>query len=235
PVNALEVYNGELYAGGQFTTAGGAPASSIARWNGTAWQPVGFGVAPGAVSAFTVFNGELIVGGSFSFPTMNVARWNGSSWNTGWAGVQTSVSALTVYHGDVIASGSYSPGPWRLGASPFQALGGGTTVIGSVDELTVFQGDLIAAGNFGAIGGTPVGNIARWDGSAWHSLGFGVDGPVYSLAVYEGALITGGLFWGALGGAYSPAVARWSSPLPLLDLAQPGGAGNGVQATNRWL
>ena len=43
-VSALTVYNGELIAGGDFTTAGGTRASYIARWNGATWQPLGSGM-----------------------------------------------------------------------------------------------------------------------------------------------------------------------------------------------
>jgi len=39
-VLALTVYNGGLYAGGEFTTAGGNPANNIAVWNGSSWSAV---------------------------------------------------------------------------------------------------------------------------------------------------------------------------------------------------
>src|SRR5882724_10938875 len=64
-VRTLAVYNGELYAGGTFTDAGGIPVNNIARWNGTNWSDVGTGVN-NEVSALAVFNGELFVGGSFT-------------------------------------------------------------------------------------------------------------------------------------------------------------------------
>ncbi|MEO6597591.1 MAG: hypothetical protein ABIP94_22840, partial [Planctomycetota bacterium] len=35
--------NGSLFAGGNSTTAGGTAASNIARWNGSAWVPLGTG------------------------------------------------------------------------------------------------------------------------------------------------------------------------------------------------
>jgi hypothetical protein len=56
---------GNLYAGGKFTTAGGAAASRIARWDGSTWVPLGSGTY-GYVSALTVdANGNLCAGGFF--------------------------------------------------------------------------------------------------------------------------------------------------------------------------
>src|SRR5215207_5437996 len=45
PVATLQVFDDgsgpALYAGGFFTSAGGIPAASIARWNGTSWSALG--------------------------------------------------------------------------------------------------------------------------------------------------------------------------------------------------
>src|SRR6476620_1794153 len=37
--------NGDVYAGGQFTSAGGVSATNIARWNGAAWSSLGLGIS----------------------------------------------------------------------------------------------------------------------------------------------------------------------------------------------
>ena len=37
-------------------------------------------------------------------------------------------------------------------------------------------------------------NIARWDGSTWHALSDGTNGPVAALTVHDGTLIVGGSF-----------------------------------------
>ena len=64
--------NGDLVAGGTFTTAGSAAANRIARWNGSTWSPLGSGMTGGPlaapkVSALTVRpNGELVAGGDFT-------------------------------------------------------------------------------------------------------------------------------------------------------------------------
>ncbi len=58
-VEALTVFDDGagpgLYAGGGFTTAGGAPASHIAKWDGTTWATLGSGMN-GIVYAFAVFD-----------------------------------------------------------------------------------------------------------------------------------------------------------------------------------
>jgi hypothetical protein len=51
-----------LIAGGGFASAGGVACNCIARWDGSAWQPLGSGMN-NEVYALTVYNGELIAGG----------------------------------------------------------------------------------------------------------------------------------------------------------------------------
>jgi len=138
-VAALTVYNGELIAGGRFTTAGGVECNHIARWNGSAWQPLGTGVSGGTtpcVTALTVHNGELIVGGSFTaaggVPCNNIARWNGTDWQAMATGTDGSVLSLTVHNGDLLAGGSFTTadgvtlnGIARWDGSAWQPVGGG--------------------------------------------------------------------------------------------------------------
>ena len=73
-VNALAISGTDLYVGGVFTTAGGAAASRIAKWNGSAWSALGSGVNFAAnilaehatVHALAVSGTDLYVGGDFS-------------------------------------------------------------------------------------------------------------------------------------------------------------------------
>ena len=70
-VSALTVLpNGDLVAGGVFTSAGASPANNIARWNGTTWSPLGSGIG-GAQTNFVrclavLPVGELLAGGQFA-------------------------------------------------------------------------------------------------------------------------------------------------------------------------
>jgi hypothetical protein len=77
--------DGRIYAGGQFTTAGGIAASHIAVWDGAAWKPLGAGVN-GTVWDIRVDSaGRVHVAGAFtSAGGISVADryaiWNGTSW-----------------------------------------------------------------------------------------------------------------------------------------------------------
>ncbi len=235
-VSALAVYNNGLVAGGSFDTAGGQPASKIARWDGLAWHPLGEGLGGSFnwwVSALTVHNDDLIAGGHFTHaggqPASCVARWDGLAWHplgvgitggTGGGGFTQppKVLALAAYDGDLIAGGAFTAaggvalnhvGRWN--GSTWQPLG--TANLLEVQALAVFNGDLIAGGTFTAAG---LNHVARWDGSSWHPLGTGLSGwpnfpysgPVYDLTVFRGALIAGGSFHMA-GAQVANGIARW--------------------------
>jgi hypothetical protein len=193
-VEALAVLpNGDLVAGGFFTTAGGVSASRIARWNGTAWSPLGTGlngVGPNPVTVFALAvmpNGDLIAGGNFitagGVSADRIARWNGTAWSPLGTGVSGVIPGV-------------SHGVYALSVLP--------------------SGDLVAAGTFVTAGGVSTNNIARWNGTAWSPMGMGVAGPndpptfAYALALRpNGELVAGGNFITA--GPHSCAyVARWT-------------------------
>jgi trimeric autotransporter adhesin len=104
--------NGDLVAGGRFTTAGGVPAAHIARWNGSTWSAIAGGV-DGPVHALSVApNGDLVAGGTFSHAggaaANNIARFDGSQWQTLGSGTDGAVLAL--YHdanGDLTVGGFF--------------------------------------------------------------------------------------------------------------------------------
>ena len=81
-VKALAVYDDgsgpALYAGGTFTSAGGAPAINVAKWNGLTWSALGGGplydVTSLAVYDFGTGPSLYSAGGH------SIERWDGSAW-----------------------------------------------------------------------------------------------------------------------------------------------------------
>ena len=57
--------NGDVVAGGYFTSAGGVQANHVARWNGSAWSALGSGVNGAVYSVAFSSAGQLAVGGNF--------------------------------------------------------------------------------------------------------------------------------------------------------------------------
>jgi hypothetical protein len=86
-----------LFAGGQFTTAGGMTATRIARWNGAAWAPLGFG-ANALVLALQGFDDglgpALYAAGQFTgvdgAAANYIARWDASA---GWSALASDMNA----------------------------------------------------------------------------------------------------------------------------------------------
>jgi len=92
-VYALAVSGSNLYAGGYFLMAGGVPATCIAKWDGSAWSPLGSGM-DSWVLALAVSGTDLYAGGYFTMAggvsATNIAKWNGSSWSPLGSGILTS-------------------------------------------------------------------------------------------------------------------------------------------------
>jgi hypothetical protein len=94
---ALAVSGTNLYAGGNFTSAGGVPANNIAKWDGSAWSALGSGMN-GYVYALAVSGTNLYAGGNFTsaggVPANNIAKWDGSAWSALGSGVNGIVRTL---------------------------------------------------------------------------------------------------------------------------------------------
>jgi len=186
-----------LVIGGSFTIAGTTAAASIARWDGTTWEPLGSGVS-GEVSALAVLpDRSLIAGGGFlsagGVLVNKVARWNGASWEPLGSGIgpatSTAVRTLAVMpDGSLVAAGRFATAGGvaasniaRWNGAAWTAFGGG---IGPANALVnrlvpTNGGGLIACGSMTSAGGVLVNNIAQWNGSAWEPLGSGLTNTVY--------------------------------------------------------
>jgi hypothetical protein len=181
-VFALEVYNNELYVGGNFTsTLSSQTTNNIVKWNGTNWSSLANGISNcfpssgnpckyGSVNCLKVYNSELYVGNCNS----GISKWNGNAWSA--------------------VGGGMNP------------------VANNIYAMHVFNNKLIIAGQFFLVGsfglGIDLGSIAAWDGTNWMTVGnspddvqFGISGEsasIYSLITYNNSLYVGGSFDAAL-------------------------------------
>jgi hypothetical protein len=109
--------NNNMYAGGQFTTAGGVAANRVARWNGSTWSALGSGVnntvrAMGFDSArqFYVTGDFTTAGGATA---SRIARWNGTTWSALGNGLSSTGSigyavASQPVQGNLFTGGSFA-------------------------------------------------------------------------------------------------------------------------------
>jgi hypothetical protein len=224
---AIAVADGQVYAGGGFTSAGGMPANRVARWDGSAWHPLGDGVNA-SVYSLAFVDGLLYAHGGFleagGVPAINLARWDGSQWTAfagPWGlgqGFSAGVSTLIAAEGDLLAGGFCSSGLGpavdciaRWNGSAWTQLGarGG----GEVRTIAVVDGQIYAGANLVTVDGVSANGIARSDGSVWHTLGagggMGLNGAAQAMTVVGGQLHVGGWFSQA-GGLSVRNLARWN-------------------------
>ncbi len=84
-----------LYAGGDFTSAGGAPAARVAKWDGATWSALGPGIPNGDVYTLRGWNDgtgpKLFAGGLY---TGCVALWDGATWSSMNGGLQMALPPM---------------------------------------------------------------------------------------------------------------------------------------------
>jgi hypothetical protein len=171
PVNSMVEYNGELYAGGAFTSAGSLYVNYIAKWNGTNWSACGSGMDNG-VNVLCIYNGELYAGGYFTnaggTPANHIAKWDGTNWAACGNGTDGIISSLKVFDGKLYVGGDFA----IAGTTPANNIAAwdgsswsscGSGVNNVVLALEEFNGKLYAGGQFTIAGNNPANNIAMFD------------------------------------------------------------------------
>lgn len=191
-VNTLAVSNGKIYVGGTFDHAGAVPVHNLAAWDGSNWSALG-APALNTVHALALdAAGNLYVGASYA-----LEKWDGANWTElGEAGgtwaLPGVIYAIAIDGSEVYVSGfftgigngttgtqSASVARWDS-ANGWSGLGSGLMmddglgIPGTGLALGVQGGNVYVGGNFVQAEGTPVTNIARWDGNSWSALGDGI-------------------------------------------------------------
>jgi len=132
-----------LVVRGTFTMAGSVPASFLAAFDGSSWQPI---AAPWP----------------YGIAAMQVADLDGdgvsSLYAAGYPGWTASVVTVAAY------TPSRKGGAWtQLGG----AFNNQIEVISAADHDGDGQASLFVGGYFSQNGGAPIGKLARWTGSTW--------------------------------------------------------------------
>lgn len=205
-INAMAVYKGELYVGGNFTSMGGVSVNRIARWDGTQWKNVGGGVTGSIpqIYSMTVYNGNLYVGGTFGnaggIAAYNIARWNGTQWDSVGLGADGIVEALytdTIDNMLYVGGGFYNAGGIFTGCfakwnDTIWSAVGNYKFLENVYAVARYNNKIyIGKGSNGSITDTAV---AVWDGNYWCPMVPGPNNAVRALAEYQGKLYIGGFF-----------------------------------------
>jgi hypothetical protein len=198
-VNALAFgENGEVYAGGRFSTAGAAVARNVAVWDGESWSPLGGGLSR-EVRVLQDYDGTLFAGAerhTLADTALALASWNRTQ--ASWESVAPDFPDVAVYSTAALASANgrlYVAA--RLSESSGDTVarllswdGAVWSIIGDsviVTELAVDEDDILYAGGyFDEIGDTPANNIAKWDGNDWTALGAGLEPEISALAAAGG-------------------------------------------------
>lgn len=179
-INCLEIYNGELYAGGLFLDSTGV-AKNIAKFNGSYWSIVGQGITGFSDQVFDlcVYQNELYAAGEFSFSSGNpgnkIARWNDTIWSDVGGGVTASsgqINSLLVLNNKLYAGGAYS----EIGGLPAPHIAswdgtnwcvfGNSTFTSGTTCLAIINNDLFL--NSGLVWDADTLNyIAQWVGGSY--------------------------------------------------------------------
>lgn len=168
-ISDIEIYNGDIYVGGNFsTTLGGI--TDIAMYKNGTWQRVGGSLDTlrggfTGVATLQVYNNELYAGGLILQYQGNVGhgiqKWNGTNWSEVGTGVQGAVND--------------------------------NNNICQIHKLRVYENKLFASGNFQYAGNGLCPKIACWDGQQWcgFSREIGLNNTVTSFNFYKDTLYIG--------------------------------------------
>ncbi len=180
-VNALAMAGADLYVGGAFTRIGNTNANRIARWDGSAWSPLGTpaqnGVNNTVWAIAAAASNAIYVGGAFStaadassasISTRRIGLWNGAAWSPLGSATQNGADTEV----------------YAIAAAATNAIyvGGSFTNVADASSALV-----------------PARNVALWNGAAWSPLGSatqnGASGVIRAIAAAAAnAIYVGGFF-----------------------------------------
>ncbi|HKR05614.1 MAG TPA: T9SS type A sorting domain-containing protein [Bacteroidia bacterium] len=173
-VNAIAVYNGELYIGGNFDAGFGK--ADIVKFDGSSWVSVGGGLSGGAtiIDGMLVYQGELYVVGLFHTasgdPGNCIAKWNGTAWSSLGSGITMGAGQLfkiISFQNQVYVAGSFNSisgvqatSVARWDGSQWHNIGG--VFSNGATALAENGNDLYIGGAFWTVNGDSMNFITRY-------------------------------------------------------------------------
>lgn len=116
-MNAIEIYNNEVYVGGAFDDTMGV-VRNIAKFDGTNWVNVGSGIQQGGINsvfALKTYNNKLYIGGYFSktieIPSPGLITWDGNSYGRATSmdlDHSGNVNNFIIHKGKLVVSGNFT-------------------------------------------------------------------------------------------------------------------------------
>jgi hypothetical protein len=237
-INTIAISGANIYVGGIFSSAGSVPYTSyIAKWDGSAWSAMGRG-AGNTVRDIEPSGSDLYVVGGFTAVkdsagtdvpyTAYIAKWDGSAWSAVGRGTSGSISTIKISGTDLYIGGDFTNAIDSAGntvlyttklakwnGTTWSAIGRGAN--GTVYGIEIIGGDMYVCGTFTNVldgSGNAVANtayIARWDGSAWSSLGTGCNYYVMAIKALGSNILVGGMFTLPYAGLLQWNGSAWSS------------------------
>lgn len=198
--------DGYLYAGGNFTLAGGVACNRVAKWDGSTWAPLGAGVDGIVYDLAFGPDGTLYAGGAFhnagGAGANHIASWNGAAWSNLGVGVDDIVLALAIADDGTLYAGGQFLNAGGAGANRVASWDGAAwSALGAGVDSNVYtlalggDGTLYAGGTFLNAGGAGANRVASWDGANWAALGSGTNSDVRKVMVTpDERVYVGGLF-----------------------------------------
>lgn len=188
-----------LYAAGSFQTAGSTPVSSIAYWDGSAWNAPAGGSPSEIARALALFKGDLYLGGDFASivgisGTTFIGKWNGATWSSigNFAGTSPGVTSLIK---------TTAGEPTDTGGTLI--IGGGFT--GPSAELAVWNGTTLSSYNNSSVTGGAI-NALAYGPDPTHSGNTLYSGSGFPTYTPPGSELPGVAFWSNSG------AGQWELP-----------------------
>lgn len=234
-VTSILNYQGTIYASGVFSVVDGCPGTSIMKWDGSQWGPVGYGQCEGTNKVINCCGGGgalFEIDGLLYFTGVydtvgcmlgnGMATWDGVDWHTVYDFPNTHpennprVIAICTLNDQLYVTGQFYSVDGALGneiafydGTQWHTVGGG--LFGSLTvpfDMVTYKNQMYVAGRFKKSEGNPGNNIASWDGYQWSDLEGGTNGQVFDLLKYHDKLYVFGDFTEA-GGIPAKYIAIW--------------------------